>query len=253
MNPSLANSARNRSTSLRPDRFRISEPDTVVARKRQIAESQPINAAITMNAAISATGSSKSPIKPHFTNGIGKSRAGDVGDTAGIVYGPVSDLCRLFGASHWISSVACLHNSAGTDFRSADCWSADWLLIPVVSVPAAEASANVFDIYTIIFLALAVFIFLRLRSVLGQRTGRERPPYDPYSARDAVRGTNDNVVALPGRGGEAPPARLRRSTRRALEGDRRAGIGRLTQPRRHCQSRPRFRPEAFRRRRTAGL
>ena len=57
-----------------------------------------------------------------------------------------------------------------------------------------------FDIYTIIFLALAVFIFLRLRSVLGQRTGRERPPYDPYSARDAVRGaTNDNVVALPGR------------------------------------------------------
>ena len=62
-----------------------------------------------------------------------------------------------------------------------------------------------FDIYTIIFLALAVFIFLRLRSVLGQRTGRERPPYDPYSARDAVRpNSNDNVVALPGRGGEVP-------------------------------------------------
>ncbi len=62
-----------------------------------------------------------------------------------------------------------------------------------------------FDIYTIIFVALAVFIFLRLRSVLGQRTGRERPPYDPYSARDAVRpSTNDNVVALPGRGGEGP-------------------------------------------------
>ena len=61
-----------------------------------------------------------------------------------------------------------------------------------------------FDIYTIIFLALAVFIFLRLRSVLGQRTGRERPPYDPYSARDAVRGaTNDNVVTLPGRAAEA--------------------------------------------------
>jgi predicted lipid-binding transport protein (Tim44 family) len=46
---------------------------------------------------------------------------------------------------------------------------------------------NVFDIYTIIFLALAVFIFLRLRSVLGQRTGRERPPYDPYSAREQAR------------------------------------------------------------------
>src|SRR5205823_1473787 len=59
---------------------------------------------------------------------------------------------------------------------------------------------DVFDIYTIIFLALAVFIFLRLRSVLGQRTGRERPPYDPSYPRDAVRGaTNDNVVTLPGR------------------------------------------------------
>ena len=34
------------------------------------------------------------------------------------------------------------------------------------------------DIYTIIFLALAVFIFLRLRNVLGQRTGSERPPFD---------------------------------------------------------------------------
>ena len=63
-----------------------------------------------------------------------------------------------------------------------------------------------FDIYTIIFLALAVFIFLRLRSVLGQRTGRERPPYDPYSPRDAVRGaTNDNVVTLPGRAAEGAP------------------------------------------------
>ena len=56
-----------------------------------------------------------------------------------------------------------------------------------------------FDIYTIIFLALAVFIFLRLRSVLGQRTGRERPPYDPYAARDVRPAPGDKVVALPGR------------------------------------------------------
>jgi len=41
------------------------------------------------------------------------------------------------------------------------------------------------DIYTIIFLALAVFIFLRLRNVLGQRTGNERPPYD-RAARNVV-------------------------------------------------------------------
>jgi predicted lipid-binding transport protein (Tim44 family) len=63
----------------------------------------------------------------------------------------------------------------------------------------------VFDIYTIIFLALAVFIFLRLRSVLGQKTGRERPPYDPLSSRDAVRSAGDKVVALPPRGADASP------------------------------------------------
>jgi predicted lipid-binding transport protein (Tim44 family) len=67
-----------------------------------------------------------------------------------------------------------------------------------------ELAKNVFDIYTIIFLVLAVFIFLRLRSVLGQRTGRKRPPYDTHSPRDAVRGvTNDNVVRLPGRSADA--------------------------------------------------
>lgn len=58
-----------------------------------------------------------------------------------------------------------------------------------------------FDIYTIIFLALAVFIFIRLRSVLGQRTGRERPPYDPYSRRDTAKapvGASDKVVNFPG-------------------------------------------------------
>jgi predicted lipid-binding transport protein (Tim44 family) len=59
------------------------------------------------------------------------------------------------------------------------------------------------DIYTIIFLALAVFIFLRLRSVLGQRTGGERPPYD-RPARDVLQGRGgdagrgDNVVPIPG-------------------------------------------------------
>ena len=76
----------------------------------------------------------------------------------------------------------------------------------VPATRAAERTLNVFDIYTIIFLALAVFIFLRLRSVLGQRTGRERPPYDPYSARDAVRSpATEKVVTLPPRTTEAPP------------------------------------------------
>ena len=65
-----------------------------------------------------------------------------------------------------------------------------------------------FDTTTILLLAVAVLIFLKLRSVLGQRTGRERPPYDPYSAPDPLRNSpSDKVVALPQRGGEtAKPA-----------------------------------------------
>jgi predicted lipid-binding transport protein (Tim44 family) len=59
---------------------------------------------------------------------------------------------------------------------------------------------------TTIILLLAVvtvLIILKLRSVLGQRTGRERPPYDPYSAPDAVRNAPaDKVVTLPQRNAE---------------------------------------------------
>ena len=35
--------------------------------------------------------------------------------------------------------------------------------------------------------------------MLGQRPGRERPPYDPYAAREPVRPAGENVVALPNR------------------------------------------------------
>jgi predicted lipid-binding transport protein (Tim44 family) len=64
--------------------------------------------------------------------------------------------------------------------------------------PRPESERDV-DIYTIIFLALAVFIFLRLRNVLGQRTGAERPPYD-RATRDIVHGAQDNnVVPMPGK------------------------------------------------------
>jgi predicted lipid-binding transport protein (Tim44 family) len=45
-----------------------------------------------------------------------------------------------------------------------------------------------------------------LRSVLGQRTGRERPPFNPYAARDARPGpATDKVVTLPNRTTEAAP------------------------------------------------
>lgn len=66
---------------------------------------------------------------------------------------------------------------------------------------------DVFDIYTIILLALAVIIFLKLRSVLGQRTGRERPPFNPYAARETRPAPGDKVVALPPRAGETVTAK----------------------------------------------
>lgn len=60
------------------------------------------------------------------------------------------------------------------------------------------------DIYTILFLVIAVVIFIRLRSVLGRRTGHERPPFDPYTrpegpTGDAARNNREKVVQLPKR------------------------------------------------------
>ncbi|MDR6874693.1 putative lipid-binding transport protein (Tim44 family) [Bosea sp. BE125] len=67
---------------------------------------------------------------------------------------------------------------------------------------------NSFDMTTIIFLALAVFVAWKLRSVLGQKTGQEQPPTDPFARREGapVRpdqappadSKRDNVIRLPG-------------------------------------------------------
>ncbi len=68
----------------------------------------------------------------------------------------------------------------------------------VLNLAAADQKEDDVDIYTIIFLALAVFIFLRLRSVLGQRTGSERPPYDRTAPNVLPRTQDNNVVPIPG-------------------------------------------------------
>lgn len=59
------------------------------------------------------------------------------------------------------------------------------------------------DFITLFFLVAAVLIFLQLRSVLGRRTGNEKPPRDIFSPRDAA-GAPDGaeagkVVTLPRR------------------------------------------------------
>ena len=59
---------------------------------------------------------------------------------------------------------------------------------------------------------MALVVILKLRSVLGRRTGNERPPYDPYSAADKKKGApeagpaQDKVVTLPRREREPTPA-----------------------------------------------
>jgi predicted lipid-binding transport protein (Tim44 family) len=83
---------------------------------------------------------------------------------------------------------------------------------------------DVFDIYTIIFLALAVFIFLRLRSVLGQRTGRERPPYDPFAGREPVRPAAENVVSLPNRATETSIKKPDESAEQVTPAERWKGV-----------------------------
>ncbi len=57
----------------------------------------------------------------------------------------------------------------------------------------------------VILAMIAAFLVFRLRSVLGKRTGHERPPHNPYGGREEAAGTSqearddENVVALPGR------------------------------------------------------
>jgi predicted lipid-binding transport protein (Tim44 family) len=68
---------------------------------------------------------------------------------------------------------------------------------------ASIEMTDAFDLSTLFFLALAVIIFLRLRSVLGRRTGSERPPFDPYSRRDLPAERDEKtgdakVISMPG-------------------------------------------------------
>jgi predicted lipid-binding transport protein (Tim44 family) len=88
---------------------------------------------------------------------------------------------------------------------------------------------DTFDVTTIIFLALAVFVIWRLRSVLGQKTGREQPPLDPFVRREAqdtrpAPTPVDNVVRLPTTGGD------RATVATAPVADRWAGVAEPQSP-----------------------
>ena len=61
------------------------------------------------------------------------------------------------------------------------------------------------DVSTLLFLVLAVVIFLKLRSVLGRRTGHEQTRFERYKAqqeasqRNGKLASQDKVVTLPRR------------------------------------------------------
>ncbi|CAN1569326.1 Tim44-like domain containing protein [Rhabdaerophilaceae bacterium] len=68
-----------------------------------------------------------------------------------------------------------------------------------------------FDVLTLVFLGLAVFVIYKLRAVLGQRTGTEKPPQDLFVRRDGaadgsapVPGGRTNVVPMPGVRAQVP-------------------------------------------------
>ena len=71
--------------------------------------------------------------------------------------------------------------------------------------------SDIFDTTTLITIVAAVFILLRLRSVLGKRTGHQPPPFEPYEidrktreakpANKNAAADDDNVVSLPDRTG----------------------------------------------------
>lgn len=68
------------------------------------------------------------------------------------------------------------------------------------------------NIITLFFLIVAALIFLNLRSVLGKRTGNEKPPFDPYSRDqrpvDSQTQSPDDgkVITLPRRDQQQAPA-----------------------------------------------
>ncbi|TWG88979.1 putative lipid-binding transport protein (Tim44 family) [Mesorhizobium sp. J18] len=76
-------------------------------------------------------------------------------------------------------------------------------MLHVRALKGKLAHMELFDFGTIFFLVAAIVIFFQLRNVLGRRTGKERPPFDPYTAaRTSAKkdmSKPENVVSLPRR------------------------------------------------------
>ena len=75
----------------------------------------------------------------------------------------------------------------------------------------------------LLFAAIAVFIILRLRSVLGRRTGSERPSAKSFLDRTTSNRDDNNVVSLPDRGADDAQEDLPPAERDDVDGDPAAG------------------------------
>ncbi|WP_299441940.1 Tim44/TimA family putative adaptor protein [uncultured Rhodospira sp.] len=83
-----------------------------------------------------------------------------------------------------------------------------------------------FQFIDIIFFAMiAAFLVLRLRSVLGKRTGNEKPRRTPFDARPGEgRSRDDNVIDLPGRRAQDDDAEESDSGASPWAGGRRSSV-----------------------------
>jgi predicted lipid-binding transport protein (Tim44 family) len=84
------------------------------------------------------------------------------------------------------------------------------------------------DVTTLLFLVLAVVIFLKLRSVLGRRTGHEQARFERYKAqqqeaaqRNGKLAGQDKVVTLPRRDREEVDARVADDQQARADGEQR--------------------------------
>jgi predicted lipid-binding transport protein (Tim44 family) len=85
------------------------------------------------------------------------------------------------------------------------------------------------DVTTLLFLVLAVVIFLKLRSVLGRRTGHEQTRFERYKAQQEARqqqrngelAGQDRVVTLPRRDREEPDTRVASEQQARADGEQR--------------------------------
>ena len=107
------------------------------------------------------------------------------------------------------------------------------------------------NIITLFFLIVAALIFLNLRSVLGKRTGTEKPPFDPYRRdqqdveRQSQPADDGKVITLPRRDQQSQPQAEMPSRYEVIDDFAKPGTPLNDQLRRVYDADPSFDPTQF--------